>query len=107
MVKQQEGKWVVPNPQVPRTFGMLNIIFGILLLLFGAYSLVMLVIGPKIQNAVITRMKEQQANRRPSGMQRSPSSRRRKKPPRPRKRRRRSDEREALERSVEPDLSAS
>ena len=36
MAEQQEGKWVVPNPQIPRTFGMMNIVFGILLFLVGA-----------------------------------------------------------------------
>lgn len=33
MVKAQQGKWVVPNPQIPRSFGLMNIIFGSLLLL--------------------------------------------------------------------------
>jgi hypothetical protein len=33
MVEAQQGKWVVPNPQVPRSFGLMNIIFGSLLLL--------------------------------------------------------------------------
>src|SRR5262249_43818140 len=28
MVKPQHGQWVVPNPQICRTFGLLNIIFG-------------------------------------------------------------------------------
>ena len=36
MGDQVEGKWVVPNPQIPRTFGMMNLVFGILLLLIGA-----------------------------------------------------------------------
>ena len=33
MVKEQAGKWVVPNPQIPRSFGLMNIVFGILMLL--------------------------------------------------------------------------
>jgi hypothetical protein len=33
MVKEQAGKWVVPNPQIPRSFGLMNITFGALLLL--------------------------------------------------------------------------
>jgi predicted Holliday junction resolvase-like endonuclease len=64
MGDQVEGKWVVPNPQVPRTFGILNIIFGILLLLVGAYSIVMLIIGPKFQTAMVAQMKEQEASRK-------------------------------------------
>jgi hypothetical protein len=35
MVIEQQGKWVVPNPQVPRSFGLMNIIFGSLLLLLA------------------------------------------------------------------------
>jgi energy-coupling factor transporter transmembrane protein EcfT len=35
MVKAQQGKWVVPNPQIPRSFGLMNIIFGSLLLLIA------------------------------------------------------------------------
>jgi hypothetical protein len=35
MVIEQKGKWVVPNPQVPRSFGLMNIIFGSLLLLLA------------------------------------------------------------------------
>jgi hypothetical protein len=61
MATQEEGQWVVPNPQVPRTFGILNIIFGILLLLFGAYTIVMLFIGPKLQYTMVVQMKEQAA----------------------------------------------
>ncbi|MGO9467185.1 MAG: hypothetical protein ACLQIB_51825 [Isosphaeraceae bacterium] len=36
MDKQSEGQWVVPNPQVPRSFGVMSIVFGALLLLYGA-----------------------------------------------------------------------
>ena len=40
MVKEQAGRWVVPNPQIPRSFGLMNITFGILLLLTAvAYGL--------------------------------------------------------------------
>jgi hypothetical protein len=35
MVIEQKGKWVVPNPQLPRSFGLMNIIFGSLLLLLA------------------------------------------------------------------------
>jgi hypothetical protein len=61
MVERQEGQWVLPNPQVPRTFGILNIVFGILLLLFGVYAIVMLVVGPRLQTTIMVQMKERQA----------------------------------------------
>ena len=35
MVIEQRGQWVVPNPQIPRSFGLMNIIFGSLLLLIA------------------------------------------------------------------------
>jgi hypothetical protein len=49
MAMQPEGQWVVPNPQIPRTFGIMNIVFGGILLLFGVGSLVATLYGPKIQ----------------------------------------------------------
>ena len=36
MVKEQQGKWVVPNPQIPRSFGIMNIVFGALMLFTAA-----------------------------------------------------------------------
>jgi hypothetical protein len=35
MESQQPPKWVVPSPQIPRTFGILNIVFGAVMLLVG------------------------------------------------------------------------
>jgi len=46
MHKEQEGQWVVPNPQLPRSFGLMNIVFGFLLLLFGAGMAVLSIYGP-------------------------------------------------------------
>jgi cell division protein FtsB len=61
MVKEQQGKWVVPNPQIPRSFGMMNIIFGSLMLLvalgYGCWFLYM----PTFTKQMQTRMNEQQA----------------------------------------------
>ena len=59
MVDQVEGKWVVPNPQIPRTFGMMNLVFGILLLLMGAGYLAMYVFMPTFQKKMAGQMKEQ------------------------------------------------
>jgi hypothetical protein len=58
MVKEQAGKWVVPNPQIPRSFGLMNIIFGALLLLtaigYGAFYLY----APAIQSYFSLPMKQ-------------------------------------------------
>jgi hypothetical protein len=55
------GQWVVPNPQVPRTLGILNIVFGALLILAGVYSLVMTIYGPQFQKAMFQGMEKVQA----------------------------------------------
>jgi hypothetical protein len=107
MGSQVEGTWVVPNPQVPRTFGILNIIFGILLLLFGAYQVVMLFVGPKIQSAMIAGMKEQQASKqavreaRIAALKKKEEAAKTKEEKDPI-----TEEREELEKNPEPDVSA-
>ena len=107
MADQVEGKWVVPNPQVPRTFGILNIIFGILLLLFGAYTVAMLVIGPRVQNAVITQMKEQQASQKAVRDAKVADLKKKEEAAKTKEDKETiADEREALERSGDPDVSA-
>jgi Zn-dependent membrane protease YugP len=107
MTDQVEGIWVVPNPQVPRTFGILNIIFGILLLLFGAYSITMLVIGPRVQNAVITQMKEQQASKKAVRDAKIADLKKKEEAAKTKEDKETiADEREALESSAEPDVSA-
>ena len=35
MASQPRSQWVVPNTGIPRTFGLLNVIFGVMLLLGG------------------------------------------------------------------------
>jgi gas vesicle protein len=60
MADQLEGKWVVPNPQIPRAFGMMNLIFGILLFLMGAGYLAAYIIAPGFQKRMVVKMKEQQ-----------------------------------------------
>jgi hypothetical protein len=107
MSDQVEGKWVVPNPQVPRTFGILNIIFSILLLLFGAYTVAMLVIGPRIQNAVIIQMKEQQASQKAVREAKVADLKKKEEAAKTKEDKETiADEREALEKNVEPDISA-
>ena len=106
MVQKEEGKWVVPNPQVLRTFGFLNMIFGILLLLFGAYSIVMWFIGPMIQNAVATQMKEQQAAKKAERDAKIAELKKKEEAAKTKEEKESiADEREPLEGDVEPDLS--
>jgi hypothetical protein len=52
MTKQPQSEWVVPNPGVPRTFGIMNIVFGVLLLLFGLGSAAMMILGPTFMKQV-------------------------------------------------------
>ena len=55
-----EGKWVVPNPQIPRSFGLMNIVFGVLLLLtalgFGTWYL----LTPTLMRQAQTQVKAEQ-----------------------------------------------
>ena len=60
MADQLEGKWVVPNPQIPRAFGMMNLVFGILLFLMGAGYLAAYLIAPGFQKRMVVKIKEQQ-----------------------------------------------
>ncbi len=64
MGTQVEGQWVVPNPQVPRTFGMLNIVFGVVLFLFGAGSLAMTYFAPLLQKWAFGFAESQQASQK-------------------------------------------
>ena len=51
MVKEQQGKWVVPNPQIPRSFGLMNIIFGVSLALTRAGSWVLVSLHTDVHEA--------------------------------------------------------
>ena len=64
MGSQQQPQWVVPNPQIPRTFGLLNIIFGVLMLLVGAGNATWFVMAPTFTKAMEQQMAEQQAARK-------------------------------------------
>ena len=61
MESQPKPQWVVPNPQVPRTIGLLNIIFGVIMLLIGAGYLAWYIMAPTFTEVVKAQMEKQQA----------------------------------------------
>jgi hypothetical protein len=67
MEKHQEGQWVIPNPQLPRSFGTMNIVFGAIMLLVGAGSIAWMVFMPVffkgIQDTVRQQLENEKANR--------------------------------------------
>ena len=60
MVKQPEGQWVVPNPRIPRSFGLMNIIFGSLMLLIGAGYAAIYAFSPMFTQQMQAGIKKQQ-----------------------------------------------
>ncbi len=60
MIKEQEGQWVVPNPQIPRSFGLMNIIFGSVMLLVGAGYAAWFACAPMITQQMRAGIKKQQ-----------------------------------------------
>ena len=57
-VGKQAGRWVVPNPQLPRSFGLMNITFGILLLLTAVGYGLMYAYAPAFQEFMSRPMKQ-------------------------------------------------
>jgi hypothetical protein len=64
MEKKQEGQWVVPNPQVPRSFGLMNIIFGALLILYAIVTALLVYIGPMLTRPIQESVQKQLADQR-------------------------------------------
>ena len=52
MASQPQSQWVVPNTGIPRTFGLLNVIFGVMLLLGGIGSVAWVRLAPTIEKAM-------------------------------------------------------
>ena len=104
MTNQVEGKWVVPNPRVPQTFGTLNIVFGAILLLFGIYSIAMLYFGPRIQAAMLGQIKEQQAVTKSQRDAKIADLKKKEEAAKSKEEKQTiADEREAMEKSVDPE----
>ncbi len=64
MATKEEGKWVVPNPQTPKTFGILNIVFGVLLFLWGLGSLVITVYSSSFTQSIFANVDVQMQNQK-------------------------------------------
>jgi hypothetical protein len=52
MASQPQSQWVVRNTGVPRTFGLLNVIFGVMLLLGGIGSVAWVLMAPTLEKAM-------------------------------------------------------
>jgi hypothetical protein len=106
MGEQQPGKWVVPNPQIPRTFGIMNLAFGILMFLVGAGYVAITLVAPSFQKQMVVQIEQQQTKSKAerdakvAGLKVKEEAAKTQEEKDTLK-----DEREALESNVEPDLS--
>jgi hypothetical protein len=107
MVKEPEGQWVVPNPQIPRSFGLMNIIFGSLMLLIGAGYAAMYALSPMLTRKLQAHMKNQQADHKAARESKLAKLKQQEEAAKTEEDKAAvRDERKALEQQVEPDLSA-
>ena len=58
MPSQPQSQWVVPNTGIPRTFGLLNVIFGVMLLLGGIGSVAWVLMAPTFGKAMQAQRRE-------------------------------------------------
>jgi hypothetical protein len=58
MASQPRSQWVVPNTGIPRTFGLLNVIFGVMLLLGGIGSVAWVLMAPTIGKVMQAQRRE-------------------------------------------------
>jgi len=58
MASQPRSQWVVPNTGIPRTFGLLNVIFGVMLLLGGIGSVAWVLMAPTFGKAMQAQRRE-------------------------------------------------
>jgi len=107
MVKEQPGTWVVPNPQIPRSFGLMNIVFGALLILMAALSVFSYFVYPKIFGRLQQDMLKQQAQRKAERDSRIAELKTKEDAAKTKEEKAElQQERAAVEAQVEPDLSA-
>ena len=107
MAKEQQGKWVVPNPQIPRSFGLMNIIFGAILVLVAIGFGLNYVYAPVIQKKFQLPIKEQQEKRKAERAEKITELKRQEDAAKNQEEKQAlADERTTLEQTSEPDLSA-
>jgi hypothetical protein len=107
MGEQRPGKWVVPNPQIPRTFGTMNLVFGILMFLVGAGYIAITIVGPSFQKQMVGQIEQQQAKNKAERDAKVAELKAKEEAAKTNEEKDTlKDEREALESNVEPDLSA-
>lgn len=107
MGNEKEGQWVVPNPQLPRTFGMMNIVFGVLLLLMGVGYIALWTIMPYYTKQIMAEaVKEQEARKAERETKIAELKRKEAAAKTAEEKEPIQSERELLEKTVEPDLAA-
>jgi hypothetical protein len=107
MGEQRPGKWVVPNPQIPRTFGIMNLVFGILMFLVGAGYIAITIVAPSFQKQMVVTFEQQQAKSKAEREAKVAELKAKEEAAKTKEEKDTlKDEREAAESNVEPDLSA-
>ena len=107
MGEQRPGKWVVPNPQIPRTFGIMNLVFGILMFLVGAGYIAITIVAPSFQKQMVVKFEQQQAKSKAEREAKVAELKAKEEAAKTKEEKDTlKDEREAVESNVEPDLSA-
>jgi hypothetical protein len=107
MGEQQPGKWVVPNPQIPRTFGIMNLVFGILMFVVGAGYVAIAIVAPSFQKQMVGQIEQQQAKSKAEREAKVNELKAKEEAAKTKEEKDAlKDERETLELNVPPDLSA-
>jgi len=105
-MKEQQAKWVVPNPQIPRSFGLMNIIFGVIMLLIGAGYAAMYAYSPVFAKQMQVEMKKQQERQKAERASKLAEFKRQEDAAKTKEEKDAvRDERIAFEKTVEPDFS--
>jgi hypothetical protein len=107
MVNEQAGQWVVPNPQIPRSFGLMNIIFGAIMLLVAIGFALSYVYAPILQKQFQIPIKQQQERQKAERAEKIADLKKQEAAAKTEEEKKTlADERAALEAKFEPDLSA-